>query len=329
MISLNEVGVGWRGPGPYDDRPPATPKGRRMDVSAALRLLLAGSVHARPDDLPALIDGVAGHIDATAITIYMADLRQRALIPLGPARGENSENGEIAIDGTLGGRAFRLGEPQHGPADEAAYWLPLCNGAERLGVLRIVAAGDAETIPAYAELANQIAAILTARRATGDMIERVRRREPMRVPAELIRSQLPPLAFATSHAVISGVLEPCYAVGGDAFDYAVNGDTVHVALFDAVGHGAHSSGLRAAVLATVALAAYRNAAAAGWTWPTPTDTSTGLSATTTAADSLPASSPNSTNTPAFSGSFRPATPAASFFATARWPPSCQRRQRCP
>src|SRR3954465_7752368 len=80
----------------------------------------------------------------------------------------------------------------------------------------------------------------------------------MQLAAEMLRAQLPPLTFSTGHLVISGVLEPCYDVGGDAFDYAVNGDIAHLALFDAVGHGS-AGGMRAVVLASLALAAYRNA----------------------------------------------------------------------
>src|SRR3954465_7224251 len=82
----------------------------------------------------------------------------------------------------------------------------------------------------------------------------------MQLAAEMLRAQLPPLTFSTGHLVISGVLEPCYDVGGDAFDYAVNGDVAHLALFDAVGHGS-TGGMRSVVLASLALAGYRNARA--------------------------------------------------------------------
>jgi serine phosphatase RsbU (regulator of sigma subunit) len=54
--------------------------------------------------------------------------------------------------------------------------------------------------------------------------------------------------------VITGGLEPAYDVGGDSFDYAVNGDVVDLLVIDAVGHG-----LPAAVLASVAVSAYRHA----------------------------------------------------------------------
>ena len=49
----------------------------------------------------------------------------------------------------------------------------------------------------------------------------------------------PPLTFGTHRVVISGLLAPAYEVGGDAFDYALNGNIAHVAVFDAVGHGLH------------------------------------------------------------------------------------------
>ena len=52
---------------------------------------------------------------------------------------------------------------------------------------------------------------------------------------------------------ISGCVEPAYNVGGDAFDYAVNLDMAHLAVFDAMGHG-----LDAAVMAGVTVSAYRH-----------------------------------------------------------------------
>src|ERR1700742_687002 len=80
----------------------------------------------------------------------------------------------------------------------------------------------------------------------------------MQVAAEIIWNQLPPLTFAVDGTVVTAVLEPCYDVGGDAFDYAANGDVLHVALFDTVGHGISASGLT-----TLTLNTYRNARRSG------------------------------------------------------------------
>ncbi len=80
----------------------------------------------------------------------------------------------------------------------------------------------------------------------------------MTLAAELRWSQLPPLTFTGETVGIACVLEPAYEVAGDAFDYAVNGATAHIALFDAVGHG-----LQASLLANLAVSAYRNTRRAG------------------------------------------------------------------
>src|SRR4051812_37961519 len=59
--------------------------------------------------------------------------------------------------------------------------------------------------------------------------------------------------FATDDLTVAGLLEPCYDNGGDALDYALNGRTLHAAIFDAVGHG-----LAAVGVAAFAISAYRN-----------------------------------------------------------------------
>jgi serine phosphatase RsbU (regulator of sigma subunit) len=65
---------------------------------------------------------------------------------------------------------------------------------------------------------------------------------------------LPPLTFSCRRLVVSGVLEPCYDMGGDAFDYAVDGPVARLAVLDAMGHG-----LKAGLTCAVALAALRAA----------------------------------------------------------------------
>jgi serine phosphatase RsbU (regulator of sigma subunit) len=80
----------------------------------------------------------------------------------------------------------------------------------------------------------------------------------MTLPAEMQHALLPPLTFGTTRVILSGLLAPAYEVGGDAFDYALNGHIAHVAVFDAVGHGLHAS-----LLANLAVSCYRNGRRAG------------------------------------------------------------------
>jgi serine phosphatase RsbU (regulator of sigma subunit) len=231
----------------------------------ALRRLLRQSHHARPEDLAQMAMRAAPLVGATDMVIYLVDHQQRELLAL--LTSDLPFREPLRIDGTLAGRAFTTVTAcvsDAGP-DGARVWAPLVNGAERIGVVEIVLAGPASeaTVEDCATVAALLAELVTSRRLYSDTIERLRRREPMRLAAEMLRAQLPPMTFSTGHLVISGVLEPCYDVGGDAFDYAVNGDTAHLALFDAVGHGS-AGGMQAVVLASLALAAYRNARRAGF-----------------------------------------------------------------
>ncbi len=53
--------------------------------------------------------------------------------------------------------------------------------------------------------------------------------------------------------MISAALEPAYNLGGDTFDYALAGETVHFGVFDAMGHDT-----TAGLTSSLAVAAFRN-----------------------------------------------------------------------
>lgn len=72
-----------------------------------------------------------------------------------------------------------------------------------------------------------------------------------------------PLTFASDRFAVTAQLEPWNAVGGDAFDYSIDGDVLRLAVFDGMGHG-----LSATLLAGVVLDAYRNARRARLDLPT-------------------------------------------------------------
>lgn len=247
-----------------DRSPTGWSEGAGVSSPEALRQLLRQSHHARPEDLPAMAMRAARLVGAGTAVIYLVDHQQRELIPL--PGGSAPPRTPFGIDGTLGGRAFSLVTTcvSEAESDAPRLWVPLLDGAERLGVLEVV---FADRIGEHAAddcmlVASLLAELVVTRSLYSDTIERMRRRQPMQLAAEVLRSQLPPLTYSTGHLIISGVLEPTYDVGGDAFDYAVNGDTAHLALFDAAGHGS-AGGMRAVILASLALGAYRNARRGG------------------------------------------------------------------
>ena len=80
----------------------------------------------------------------------------------------------------------------------------------------------------------------------------------MSLAAEVQWALLPPLTFASSQLVVAAALEPAYQVAGDSIDYAVDPGCARLAIFDGMGHG-----LESALLASLTVAAYRNARRAG------------------------------------------------------------------
>ncbi|WLS46463.1 PP2C family protein-serine/threonine phosphatase [Micromonospora profundi] len=228
-----------------------------VDAGEAARWLQLNAPRGGPDELSLLVTRAAPAIGATEVVIYLADYTQSSLVPL---LGAGLVRDELTIETTLAGRAFTNLDVQRAAETPDRLWVPLLLGCERLGVLEVVSpdAGDAAMdVPAW-ELAVNIAQVLVNRRLYGDVVERMRRRLPMQVAAEIVWGLLPPLTFATDELVITAILEPCYDVGGDIFDYALNGDVLSVGLFDTCGHG-----IKASTLASLVVSAYRNARRSG------------------------------------------------------------------
>ncbi|MCW2547827.1 MAG: protein serine/threonine phosphatase [Mycobacterium sp.] len=216
-----------------------------------------------PDQLAQLISQGACHLGAKRTTLYLVDYEQRTLSPL--LATPDPDRQPLSVEATLAGRAFRTVTPlvsDPDTKDRVRLWIPLLDGVERLGVVEFVIArdrplsqGDREAFGQFAHLAAEL--VVTNGMYT-DVYEWTRRREPMSLAAEMQHSLLPPLTFGTDRIVISGLLAPAYEVGGDAYDYALNGPIAHVAVFDAIGHG-----LQASLLAQLTVAAYRNGRRAG------------------------------------------------------------------
>jgi phosphoserine phosphatase RsbU/P len=217
-----------------------------------LRLLLDPARCDGPHRLGPAVMAAAARLDAAEIVIYLVDYAQLTLQPLAGSGVPDRE--AVTIDGTLAGRAYTATQ-----AYETAQriWLPLLDGAHRLGVVEVVPKDNADRAT-FAALAALLGQLVSTRRWYGDAVELTRRRLPMQVATETVWGLLPPLTVATDDVIVAGILEPCYEIGGDVFDYAVNTDITHVALFDAVGHG-----ITASMLSTLAINAYRNARRCG------------------------------------------------------------------
>lgn len=231
--------------------------------AAALDTLLRGAHLMDPDDMGNLTAEAASLLGAQSATLWLVDYGQALLIPVLAPKADPRE--PLSVDGSVAGRSFRLVTPVEVEVEAGTarrLWVPLLDGVERLGVLEVVLPG-AEPLPdelhrMFGQFAHLVAELLLSNSGYTDHYEWFRRQEPMNLPAEMQHEMLPPLTFGTRQLVISGLLAPAYEVGGDAFDYALNGNIAHFALFDAVGHG-----LQASLLSNLAVASYRNTRRAG------------------------------------------------------------------
>jgi len=160
------------------------------------------------------------------------------------------------IDGSLAGRAFQtdLAMEDKRP-DGVRLFVPLLDGTDRVGVLVFTLdTVDDHDRRLSRRLAGLVADMLITKSMYTDRFFQARRRQPMSLSAEMQWQLLPPLMMTTPQVAVAGALEPAYDVAGDSFDYALNDNVLHLAMIDAMGHG-----LSAAVLATLAVGAYRHA----------------------------------------------------------------------
>ncbi|MCM4084144.1 hypothetical protein LXN57_42070, partial [Actinoplanes sp. TRM88002] len=141
-----------------------------MSTLQALRQLLRQSHHARPEDLPEMAMRAADLIGAEAMIMYVVDHQQRELLPL--LGGSVPHRDPIAVDGTLGGRAYALVTPCAGEVDgqPVRLWLALVNGSERMGVLEVVAPAslEDEAVDECVSVASLLAELLITRNLYSD-----------------------------------------------------------------------------------------------------------------------------------------------------------------
>lgn len=224
--------------------------------------LLRRSHVMRPTDLTGALTQAARPLGVSAAQIYLVDLQQRQLAPLpdGAAQGADT----LPVDSTLAGRAYQTLTVMSAPARGGAgknyqVWIPLVDGAERLGVLSLTVADASETmLNRYRTLASLVAIMVMAKASYSDTYAQVQRSRKMALQAELVWAFLPPRTLATDRVLVSASLEPAYEAGGDAFDYALLDGHLHVSIFDALGHD-----LSAGLLASVGIASCRGTRRAG------------------------------------------------------------------
>lgn len=224
------------------------------------------SLDAVPPDaiVPVIRTALIETIKATEVALLLADYADLSLEPFDHAdQGGHVGGCSQPIDSTLPGACYRRQEVivEHVDGEEAwRIWAPVTVRSERFGVLDIempAAPGPRDRAVA-AQIASALGYVLANARRYTDVFERVRRRRRLALAAEMQWELLPVLGYDAAEFRLAGSLEPAYEVGGDNFDYAVDGHRLIVSISDAMGHG-----LRAALIGTLVVTAMRNSRRGG------------------------------------------------------------------
>ncbi|MEU1054155.1 PP2C family protein-serine/threonine phosphatase [Streptomyces sp. NPDC005876] len=228
--------------------------------------LVQASHTANLEALPPMVAERAAAVGLHDSAMFVVDLQDRVMREItGRGLDAGEGGGELRVDGTLPGRAWQRVESvaESGTRQgRRRWWTPITDGVERLGVLRADVAEDEQPQQVLSDLASVLALLLLSKRSFSDSYARLVRSAPMNVAAEMQMNLMPPPAYAGHNVTVGAVLEPAYDLGGDAFDFALADTTLHLAVFDAMGHDT-----AAGLTANVAVAACRNARRQGASLP--------------------------------------------------------------
>ncbi|MEW9519648.1 PP2C family protein-serine/threonine phosphatase [Streptomyces tubercidicus] len=229
----------------------------RLDAGRALR---AAAPHAL---LGTVRDHLAAVYGATSVRLYLTDYGGTVLSPCDDSSGDGDAP-LLPISSSAEGRALgsqerREQQVPHGDAID--HHLPVTVRGDRIGILTVRLPGDRST-PAVLDELRQVVdqlghEILVAERDT-DIYQRVRRVSRLTLAAEMQWQLLPARACTAAQYAIGAQLEPAYAVHGDNFDWASDGDELTLTVTNGMGQGVDAS-----LLTHLAVSALRNARRAG------------------------------------------------------------------
>jgi hypothetical protein len=237
------------------------------------------ALRADPTSVVTAVEAAAREIGATAAVLYLVDLGQTELVPMPDGSvGEPTAPTE-AVDASVAGRAFREQRPVRVERDgDTHLFVPVVEGADRTGILALIfpgrgpggsggagaeAAGPPDDrFAAGVELGRLVGFLIATHARATDAFHHGRRIRHLSRAASMQWSLLPPLLLEAPGVRLAAALQPAYEVGGDSFDYAVNGWVLDVALMDAMGHGMGS-----ALIAALTMGTYRHERRNGGTLP--------------------------------------------------------------
>jgi serine phosphatase RsbU (regulator of sigma subunit) len=238
-------------------------RAHRIDLDALLdRIAAVSPVEA----IDVMVDELTGMLGARSGCFLIADLSGRMISRFGGtewnAARRLQEGARHALAERLPGTDYervlrdQSVEVVPVPGGGAKVMVPVTDRGDAIGVLELELAElpGHDLVSDVVAAARTLAYVAVACRRHTDLFEWAQRTLPFTLAAEIQRRLLPTAyTCETGQFTVSGWLEPANAVGGDTFDYAIDRDTLHISITDAVGHDVH-----AATLATILVGSLRN-----------------------------------------------------------------------
>ncbi|MGV9626450.1 PP2C family protein-serine/threonine phosphatase [Streptomyces sp. NPDC003487] len=215
------------------------------------------------------VDVVARNLEkrfsASEVSLWLVDMLGREAVRLPRAGMADQARGRTerrVLAGSVYDRVLRSQRLDEEPDAEGGCRIvaPVTNRGDCIGVLDVlVPRADDAVRDGVAQAAHALAYIVVTDRRFTDLYHWGRRTTTMGLAAE-IQHQLLPSAPCCEAAqfTLAGGLVPADDIGGDTYDYALDQDTLHLSITDAMGHDTAS-----ALLATLTVNALRGARRAG------------------------------------------------------------------
>jgi serine phosphatase RsbU (regulator of sigma subunit) len=231
--------------------PYTRPVTSRVDIAAAMRTAQL----ADPASVAVVMTLAARDIGGSDVVLYLVDFEQLVLEPLRGTQAHADLPGTEEVATTMAGRSFLSGSTVTAPRpDGTRVWVPIVEGSDRTGVLAMtLPRADQAVIAECSDLGMLAGYLIAAHTRCTDLYQMHRRRRSMSLAASMQWDLLPPLVLRTPTCTVAARLEPAYEVGGDCFDYSINGPVLDMAIVDSMGHGVTSSSI-----ASLAIGCYRH-----------------------------------------------------------------------
>jgi serine phosphatase RsbU (regulator of sigma subunit) len=210
------------------------------------------------------VDVVARHLrerfGARSVSFLIAGIQGREMVRLtttGPVGAEHGAQ-RVPVEDSVYDTVLRTQRTRQEPGEEGGHWViaPVTNRGDPIGVLEMILPdSDQAVLDQVGQAAHALAYVIATDRRFTDLYQWGQRTVPVSLAAEIQHQLLPSASCCEApQFTIAGALVPAADVGGDTYDFALDRDTLHLSITDAMGHDTDS-----ALLATLVVGALRGA----------------------------------------------------------------------